>query len=142
MSDGVRVELDKIRAQRQQLTAEDVVKAATPKSHPLHHRFEWDNRVAGHAYRVHQAAELIRSVRIEVVIDDAPEHVRAYVSVPRPTGRAYEAVREVAEDPVASEIVRREYERAWLTLRRRYQNLAGFIQFVRADLAAARDEAG
>jgi len=50
----------------------DVVDAARPKKAPLHPAFEWDNSVAAEQYRVHQARNLIRSVRIVVDESDAP----------------------------------------------------------------------
>lgn len=49
-----------------QLTAEDVVKAAKPASSPLHGCFEWDNKKAGHQFRLVQARTLIRATKITV----------------------------------------------------------------------------
>jgi len=46
------------------LTPEQVVEAATDKKHPLHGEFEWNNKKAGHLYRMEQARTLIRSVRL------------------------------------------------------------------------------
>ena len=54
-----------IRLRRGVLTPETVLEESTPKGTPLHDRFEWDNRVAGHAHRLNQAAEIIRSVKVE-----------------------------------------------------------------------------
>jgi hypothetical protein len=136
VSDDVRDHLLAIRAERAELTAATVVAAATPKSHPLHDRFEWDNRVAGHQYRLVQAAELIRTVHVEVVIDDRPEKVRAFVSVPRPEGRRYEPTDEVAQDPFARTLVLREMERDWRSLRRRWEHETAFMAMVSADLAS------
>jgi hypothetical protein len=46
------------------ITPAYVVDEARPPSHPLHHRFEWDDRIAGEAHRRRQAQELIQSVVI------------------------------------------------------------------------------
>lgn len=57
-------------------TANDVLKAATPKSSPIHDMFEWDDTVAARRWRTMQARWLISS--ITVVIDEV--ETRAYVS--------------------------------------------------------------
>lgn len=45
---------------------EDFLKAARPKSHPLHDEFEWDDAIAGERFRLLQAVMLIRRVRFEI----------------------------------------------------------------------------
>jgi hypothetical protein len=77
MSD-LRAYLDDIALRRGVLTPVVVVEEASSESHPLHDRFEWDDSIAGHEYRVIQAGYLIRSVK--VVVGD--ERVNAYVSLP------------------------------------------------------------
>lgn len=42
-----------------------VVEAARSKKSPLHDRFEWDDSVAGHQYRLQQARHLIKLLRID-----------------------------------------------------------------------------
>jgi hypothetical protein len=66
-----------------QLTPEGVLDAARPKSSPLHGHFEWDNRKAGEAFRLVQAAALIRRVRVTVRENPEGEGVtvRAFVLV-------------------------------------------------------------
>ncbi len=60
---------------------ECLVEAARPKSSPLHDHFEWNDRIAAHAYRVEQAGYLVRHVvKIDMADPDA-EPVRAFVSV-------------------------------------------------------------
>lgn len=134
-SDNLRAELERVRNDRGVLTAETVVAVATPAGHPLHQRFEWNNKVAGHKYRLVQAQELIRSAVIEVVIDEKFEKVRAFVSVPRPKGRSYEPTEEVADDPMTAQIVLREAEREWRVMRKRYGHLVAFMDMVRRDVA-------
>jgi len=48
------------------LQPESVVEAARPESSPLHSRFEWNNSVAAHQYRLEQARRLIR-VTVEIM---------------------------------------------------------------------------
>ena len=64
-------ELERIRSLTGKLKPVTVVEKAKPKRSPIHKAFEWDDGVAGEKYRVHQARNLIRAVR--VVVDDGPE---------------------------------------------------------------------
>lgn len=46
------------------LTADAIVDDATDPSSPLHDKFDWNDRTAAHAYRVHQARAIIQSVSV------------------------------------------------------------------------------
>jgi hypothetical protein len=64
------------------LTPDQVLKSAMPKSSPLHHHFQWDDTAAAKQYRLIQAGQLIRRVRL--TIEQSPGHeirVRAFVNV-------------------------------------------------------------
>lgn len=94
---AIRAELDAIAQKRDgRLTPDDVVKAASHPQHPLHAQFEWDDKKAGHKWRVSQARTLIQSVNYQVVTRTekvlCPVYVRdplakaneqGYVSVPK-----------------------------------------------------------
>lgn len=65
-----------------QLTPDLVVKAAKSKTSPLHSHFTWDDTEAARAYRLYQAAFLIRKVKVRVEVE--PEKtlsVRAWMNV-------------------------------------------------------------
>lgn len=64
------------------LTAEELVQAASKRSHPMHVDFLWDNAKAGHLYRVEQAREYIRDVRIVTYIHETAVRSVAYVRDP------------------------------------------------------------
>ena len=67
MKNKVIAELKRIAAKNDGLLQpETVVDEARPVASPLHSRFEWDDRVAGDAYRIWQARQLIRVV-VEVI---------------------------------------------------------------------------
>lgn len=122
------------------LTAELVVKEATAETHPLHSRFTWDDEEAGEQWRHHQAAELIRSVKIayrEATDTEQARNVRAYHAVRGPAGYAYQPAETVAADPVMRALVLADMEREWKALHRRYQHFAEFLTMVRADLDEA-----
>jgi hypothetical protein len=56
-----------------------VVEVAASPNHPLHERFEWDNKVAGHEWRVHQARQLIGQARMTITIHNVEVEVPVYV---------------------------------------------------------------
>lgn len=134
---GVRDHLEAIREKHGYLTPNLVVEEATPKAHPLHGRFEWDNRLAGAAWRREQAHQLIRSVRVAYLTDERPKNVRAYLAVPRPDSLrpSYEPTETVMADEFTRRIVLTQMEREWRTLQARYGDLVEFADLVRASVA-------
>lgn len=139
MSD-LRSHLLAIREQYAELTPKRVVQVAAEETHPLHDRFEWDDTVAGPKYREHQAATLIRSVRVRYAEADGDEEreVRAFLAVPREDSPRsnYVPVEEVAGDPFARKLVLRQAEREWRQMRRKYAHLDEFMHIVRKDVIA------
>ena len=73
--------LQKLNA-KGKLSARGVVDLAKSPKHPLHTHFEWDNEKAGDAHRISQARALIRSVRVDLVIDEKVIKVPRYVHDP------------------------------------------------------------
>jgi len=55
-----------------------LLEAAKPKESPAHAAFEWDNKKAGHEYRLIQARTWIR--RVSIIVEDVPERL---IHVPR-----------------------------------------------------------
>lgn len=133
---GLREQLQAIYEEHGTLTPRMVVDAARPKDHPLHSRFEWDNRAAGERWREYQASELIRSVKVAYV-EGEPSSVRHFVSVRREDGHAYVPAEEVAKDEILTEIVLRDMEREWRQLHARYGHFKEFVEMVRGALRAA-----
>ncbi len=133
----LRQELQVIYEQNQKLTPALVVEVARDPDHPLHHRFEWDDEKAGDKYRLHQARQLIRSVRIRVIDEDDPGNnyeVRAYQAVRQPSGNtAYQSTLELTEDPFMSRLILATMEREWRALKARYENLNQFWLLVNRD---------
>jgi hypothetical protein len=118
------------------LTPRRLLEVARPESHPLHDRFEWNDSVAGEKYRLVQARDLIKSVKLRM-IDANNEQlvVPEFVSVTRPTGTAYESVETISQDPMLSAIVLREAEREWKIFERRYRHLDVIMKMVRDAVA-------
>lgn len=65
------------------LRAEDVVEEARSAKSPLHDWFEWDDSVAAEQYRLQQARQLVREIRVERVSDGAAATEHVFVNVRR-----------------------------------------------------------
>lgn len=137
---NLRDQLLAIREKHGRLDPKLVIEEARDEAHPLHSRFEWDDSVAGEAWRRSQAHDLIRSVRLvyrEATEQEAARSVRAFHAVRREDGHAYEPAEEVIEDPFTRRLVLADMEREWKALRRRYDAFAEFADMVRRDIEAA-----
>ena len=64
------------------LTPDDVLSEASNPKSPLHDQFTWDDTAAAHQWRLSQARELIRSVRIEFKVDSRNVSTVRYVRDP------------------------------------------------------------
>ncbi len=140
MSEVLREQLRQVYDANGELTPSLVVDTARDVAHPLHSRFEWDDTVAGEAYRRQQAHELIRSVRVvfkEATERDEAQSVRAFHAVRRGSGHVYEPSEKVVTDPFLARLVLEDAEREWKALYRRYHHLAEFLETVRADVRSA-----
>jgi hypothetical protein len=63
------------------LTPETVLQHARDKASPLHRHFEWNNSKAAEEYRLQQAAWLLRTVKVRVVVKDTRSSARAFIAV-------------------------------------------------------------
>ncbi len=106
------------------LTPDSVVRAAASPASPLHGYFTWADTEAARAWRLHQARNLIASVRVQMVGPVEPqEPVRAWVSVLTDTGRGYRALESALADPVTREDVLASARRELDRLRKQYGQL-------------------
>jgi len=128
---ALKEELTRILDENGALTPQLVVDAARSPQHPLHSRFEWDDAKAGEAYRRSQAAELIRTVKVERVTGEGMSRVRGFHSITRATSTSYEPIEQIEQDPVAKEILLRQVQRDLAALRRKYEGLDGFFKMAR-----------
>jgi hypothetical protein len=94
-------ELDRIAAQNGGvLLPEKVVEAAKPKNSILHSRFEWNDSLAAHQYRLYQARHLINVTVRLVETPGFKKMVSAWVSFrpERAAGGGYHAMATVLSD--------------------------------------------
>jgi hypothetical protein len=131
---SLRDQLQAIYNERGELTPATVVHAATPPEHPLHERFEWNDKVAAHEHRKNQAAEMIRSVKVtygEPQANGEKKSVRAFVAVrgDGPSSR-YEPVEKAMTDDFTRQLLLAECKREWRAFERKYGDLEEFAAIV------------
>ena len=127
------------------LTAQAVVDAARDPLHALHQHFEWDDEKGAEKYRVQQARQLIRIVKLTYV-DKRGEvrKMRVFHSVPDPdslSGRSYVPLGEIERSDVMSAQLLRSMEIDWRNLHRRYRQFAEFRAMVARDMDEGGDGA-
>jgi hypothetical protein len=133
----VREVLEDLIEEYGELTPELVVEVARPADSPIHSHFEWDDSIAAELHRRGQARQLIRKVKVVYATDPEGRDrtQRAFVSV-RPAGspkRVYQRTEEVLQDPIARQLLLREFERDWLRFKARYEHLQEFWNLIRPD---------
>lgn len=141
MSDVVYSNLDndsimvlRALADEGQLTASVVVEAATPESSPLHRHFTWDDSQAGNAWRLSEARQIIRRVRV-VLLDKPAPPVRAFVNIQEGGSRRYADVFTVLND---QELRDQHRVRLFKQMRKLHSELLAFEEF--AVVAGAIEE--
>lgn len=139
-------ELRTIWDERGSLTPAMVVEAARPDDHPLHGQFEWDDAIAGAAYRCAQAAQLIRSVKIVVTTENGSvedHRVRAWLPAKYAGGDDAETGSYVptmaVESAESRSFMLRQMRREAAAFQRRYQHLSEYWQ-VLDEMTAGREE--
>lgn len=128
-------QLQAIRDQYGRLDDEAIVETAADPDHPLHSRFDWDDSVAGHKWRLEQAGKLLRAVHLPPE-PGRPEDLRAFMRVQGEGTRKgdYVPTQEAMADEFTRKLVLRDMEREWRLLKRRYEHMKEFAAMVAADM--------
>jgi hypothetical protein len=135
---SLRDHLRAIRDEHGKLTPALVVDTARSEDHPLHASFEWNDEIAGEAYRRVQAHDLIQSVRISYRPVATGEHrsIRAFHAVRGDDGYVYEDAEAIVADPFLTRLVLQDMAREWKAMKARYDTFREFWQLVAADIEA------
>lgn len=107
------------------LLPEAVVEAAKPLTSVLHNRFEWNDTVAGEAYRLWQARQLI-SVSVELIDSNDPSTLsKVFVSLAedRRAGTGYRSLVSVMSDEAMREKLLRDALAQMEFFEKKYQRL-------------------
>jgi len=82
MKESVYTEIKRLAGRSGKITAERVLEVARNPSNPLHGEFQWNDAIAAHGYRLEQARELIRTVKIQTTTDTREISTVHYVRDP------------------------------------------------------------
>src|SRR5215471_4327880 len=112
------------REHRGILRPEDVVEQATPEDSPLHNKFTWDNAKAGHAFRLWEARQLIKTVveLAPVGSDQRPVSVFTSISLKRGQTGYRETSVVLANDTMRAQLLQHAFDDL-VRLEERYQHL-------------------
>lgn len=81
-ADTAAREIERIKGERDGISAAELVDASREEGAPLHGCFEWDDSIAAERYRNDQAKAIMRGIVVESVGEpDKADGVRAFVHV-------------------------------------------------------------
>mgnify|MGYP003421519919 FL=1 len=85
---------------RGRLTPETVLDTARNPKSPLHDQFEWDDTAAAHQHRLQQARVLIRSVVVNITVEEKTFSTVHYVRDPlAEKSQGYVSVEKLRSEP-------------------------------------------
>ena len=100
------------------LTAQNLLDANRDADAPLHDAFEWDDTAAAEAYRLNQAAHIIRC--LVTITEDKEPPVRAFFTVER---KVYESTEVILSDAKKADDLLRIALRELNAFKLKYQQL-------------------
>lgn len=147
MTRAAQAILEEIYRRRGALSPELLVDEATDPGHPMHSQFEWDDTEAARQYRLVQAAQIIRNVKVTITPSEAAKPIRVRAWVARQeltdvdvqsgedvTAGQYIPVEVVAADPNLKTAWANTLIRDWKRLRKRADDAQWFLDYIAADL--------
>lgn len=96
-NDAMKKAIQRLYDKDGEVKASTLVATAKPKNSPIHNYFEWDDKIAGHEYRLIQGRKYIRIVTIER--ENKPEQL-VHVGAANPETGSREGVYKTAPDIV------------------------------------------
>jgi len=108
-----------LETSRGKLDPAQLIEAARDENSPLHSCFEWDDSAAAAQWRMEQARELIRRVRIEVTVEETTIRTVQYVrDVDAPADQAGYANIMRIRKPQAVDVVAAEWSAVYAHAKR------------------------
>jgi hypothetical protein len=80
------------------VTAQEMLTSARPKGSPIHHLFEWDDRVAAEGFRLEKARYLLRAMVVEHYIESTKKTIEVRTHVFSPKEQGYISIRRALTD--------------------------------------------
>lgn len=106
-TEQVAAELKRLERDNGRLLPDDVIETARDPDNPLYSYFEWDDAICGRDHRREQARKLIRSVKLEITVQETTLRVVNYVRDPLESLQAagYRNILNVREEEDTSRAV-------------------------------------
>lgn len=134
MTTGLRSQLQALYEANGELSPALVVDSATPEDHPLHVYFEWDNAVAGPKYRILQAEDLIRSIKVTYTDKRGEKQaVRWWHPVRNDAPGVYDPLDVISVNEISMAVLIRQADREWKQMKQRFGHLNEFWEMVRKE---------
>jgi hypothetical protein len=117
----LNAEIERLYKMHNGITPNLIVEVAKNPNSILHGYFEWDDRKAGHSFRLQQARHLITSVKVNIITDTKMISAVSYVRDPRlPSDQqGYVSIETLKTDKdLAKESIQLEFMRAYTHLQR------------------------
>lgn len=118
-----------------------VVDAARDTKSPLHRHFEWDDSAAAEAYRLDQARNLIRIVRVEDEAAEEGSH-RAFLSINDASGVAYRPLDVVQRSTELQSALMAQADRDLEAFQLRYRALKDICEVIETAREKIRAKTG
>lgn len=110
------------------VTPQAFLEASRPEDSPTHGAFEWDDSVAAEKFRLTQSRQIINSIQVKIISDDAEHTERkaiAFVNVTdgRHNPAQYKSVNVALADSESREIVLRNALQELEAFQKKYEGL-------------------
>lgn len=103
-----------------ELTKEKIVEFAKDKKSELHKCLEWDDKIAGEKYRLHQASQIL--VSISVVINEEPQKTtRMFVNIQNEDKKVYKNIISVLENEEDYKQLLKKAEKDFISYKEKYE---------------------
>ena len=123
-------ELLRISAKIEDIKPKDVVDTARNPRNPLHPHFEWRDQIAAERYRLDQARNLLRTLRIEDTATNLGPQ-RAFFNISADDGHSYQRLDRVLDSDELRQIVLKQAEEDLRAFERRFAELKDICGIVR-----------
>lgn len=110
-------------AEKGTLNAETLVDVSKDEGSPMHPEFDWDDTVAAHNWRLHQARNVINAL---VMIDDAEpekEPIRVFLKIESVNQNQYESTQVLVRTQAGREAMIEQAERELNAFRAKYETI-------------------
>lgn len=123
-ADKVGAELETIGSIGE-LTKESIVEFAKNKKSELHKCFEWDDKIAGEKFRLHQANLVLVNLSI-VVNEETQETTRMFVNIQSEEKKVFKNIVSVLENEEDYKQLLKKAEDAFISYKEKYRQMIEF----------------